>query len=285
MTLGQLIRLSRPPTLAATLAPVLTGGALASGSAFSLGLWLLVALVALLLQVGANVINEYADFAGGVDVPSSTGIAGVLVRGELTPGRVGEAAAAVFFLALAGGVVLVLARGWVLLALGLFAAAGNLLYSLGPRPLSATPVGEAWVFLLMGPVEVVAVQMAASGHITGQAVWVGVAVGLLTAAILVANHLRDRSQDLASGRRTLVGVLGEETGRRLLILLAVGGVVLAPFLALLGALPLWCLITLCALPVTLRLWREENLPRLLPLAAQNDLLAGALLALALLIGR
>lgn len=285
MTVSQLLRLSRLPTLAATVAPVLVGGAVASGPRFSLGLWILVAVVGLLLQVGANVLNEYADFRHGVDSPESRGIAGVLVNGELSACQVAGLALAVFALALSGGLILVAARGWVILAMGLLAGFGNALYSLGPWPLSATAVGEAWVFWLMGPLEVAAVELAASGRVTSQGVWAGVAVGLLTAAILVANHLRDRSQDLAQGRRTLVGRLGERQGKMLLVGLALGGAVLPPLLVAVEVFPAWCLLTLLALPLTVGLWREKTVGRLLPLASRTDLAAGALLALGLLLGR
>ncbi|MHB1841635.1 MAG: 1,4-dihydroxy-2-naphthoate octaprenyltransferase [Sulfobacillus sp.] len=285
MSWRQLVRLTRLPTLAATAAPVLVGGALAAGRQFSWPLWLVMVAVAALLQIGANVINEYADFHHGLDSRESAGIAGVLVSGELSAGRVAQLAVLIFLLALGGGLVLVAARGWPLLAMGLLAAAGNGLYSLGPRPLSASVVGEAWVFWLMGPLEVIAVQLAASGQVTVGGLLAGVAVGLLTAAILVANHLRDRTQDLAKGRRTLVGRLGERRGKVLLITLAATGVVLPALWMLLGALPPWSALTLVALPLVSGLSREKSPTRLLPLAARIDLMVGGVLALGILIGR
>ncbi len=285
MSWRQLLRLTRPPTLAATAAPVLVGGALASGPHFSFSLWLVMVAVAVLLQIGANVINEYADFHHGLDSQESTGIAGVLVSGEMAVGRVAELAVGVFVLALCGGLVLVAARGWPLLVMGLLATAGNALYSLGPRPLSATVVGEAWVFWLMGPLEVIAVQLAAGGEVTVGGLMAGVAVGLLTAAILVANHLRDREGDLARGRSTLVGRLGAQRGKVLLIALAAAGSMLPALFSVLGILPPWSALTLLSMVLVAGLTREVPLPRLLPLAARIDLVAGGLLSLGILIGR
>lgn len=285
MSWRQLLRLARPPTLAATVAPVLVGGALAAGRHFSWPLWLVMVVVAALLQIGANVVNEYADFHHGLDSRESAGIAGVLVSGELTAGRVAQLAVVVFLLALGGGLVLVAARGWPLLAMGLLAGAGNALYSLGPRPLSATILGEAWVFWLMGPLEVIAVQLAAGGQVTVGGLTAGVAVGLLTAAILVANHLRDRTQDLAKGRRTLVGRLGEKRGKVLLTALAATGSILPALWAWLAVLPPWSALTVLALPWVAILFREASPTRLLPLAGRIDMVAGGLLALGILIGR
>src|ERR1700691_5841704 len=163
MKIGQLIRLARVPTLAATAVPVMVGGALgfAEGS-FSPLAWLDIFLVALLLQMGTNALNEYGDYRGAVDTAPSPGIAGVIVSGEVSAREVFRVAVALYALALGLGLVLVIFRGALMLILGVVAALAGIFYSTGPRPVSSTPFGETLVAVVMGPVEVVSASLAAS---------------------------------------------------------------------------------------------------------------------------
>ena len=88
MKIGQVIRLARVPTLAATAVPIMVGGALGfTGGSFSLLAWLDIFLVALLLQMGTNTLNEYGDYRNAVDTAPSPGIAGVIVSGEVSAQR------------------------------------------------------------------------------------------------------------------------------------------------------------------------------------------------------
>lgn len=238
MTVADWWRLARPPTLAATFAPLVVGTA-AAGLAGPVSVpWTLVMLVVgLLLQIATNMTNEYTDYARGVDDPESVGIAGVIVSGRYSPETIRAWAYGTYAAAFVLGLVLVAVRGWVLLALGVGAILAGFLYNAGPRPLSATPWGEALVFVVMGPVEVLASELAAGGRTTAAGVAASVAVGFLVAAILTANNLRDFDKDRARGRRTLVIRLGRSGGFRLLTILVLAGIWWAPLAAVLGWLP------------------------------------------------
>ncbi len=84
MRLGQLVRLIRVPTLAATAVPMLVGGALAVRSGgFDPLSWLDILVVALLMQVATNAFNEYGDYKHAVDTVPSVGFAGIIVSGEV----------------------------------------------------------------------------------------------------------------------------------------------------------------------------------------------------------
>ncbi|MGC8489253.1 MAG: 1,4-dihydroxy-2-naphthoate octaprenyltransferase, partial [Clostridia bacterium] len=119
MTLRELWTLSRPPTLPASVVPVAVGvaAALLRGPV-QVGAVVLMAAVALLLQIATNMANEYADFRRGVDAADSVGIAGSLVHGRLTPAAVRRLALATYGAAFLLGLVLVFWRGPVMLALG-----------------------------------------------------------------------------------------------------------------------------------------------------------------------
>ncbi|EQD37250.1 1,4-dihydroxy-2-naphthoate octaprenyltransferase, partial [mine drainage metagenome] len=135
MTIQALWRLSRPHTLSAAIVPVLVGtaaGALSRNVGFPLALDMLA--ISLLLQIATNMANEYFDFRRGIDHEGLTGIAGVIVKGELKPKAVLYAALATFALAFLLGCVLGYFRGVVLVGLGLLSILLALLYSAGPRP-------------------------------------------------------------------------------------------------------------------------------------------------------
>lgn len=290
MTLKEWWLLTRPPTLPASVVPVAVGTAAGSLTAPVSPLWAgLMLLVALLLQVATNLTNEYADFTRGVDATDSVGIAGVIVSGHMTVEAVRRCALATYGVALALGLILVAVRGPVLLVLGLLAILTGFLYNAGPRPLSATPFGEVVVFIMMGPIEVMASEMAATGTVTVAALAASIGVGFTVAAILLANNLRDRTKDETRGRQTLAIRLGAVRGLRNLMGLLVAGLIWPLVAAAMGILPWPAALPLLALPVAVRttmgLRVGPELRRAVLVVGRVHLLGGLLLAVGLWAGR
>ncbi|MDA4116725.1 MAG: prenyltransferase [Thaumarchaeota archaeon] len=202
----------------ATAVPLLVGGALAvSGGRFSPLGWSDVFLVALLMQVGTNALNEYGDYRHEVDTVPSPGIAGVIVSGEVSASEVLIAAATCYAVAFFLGLLLVLERGVFLLILGIAAILAGVLYSEGPLPISSTSFGEVLVGVVMGPIEIVSADLAASGAISNLALVYSIPVGLMVASILLTNNLRDVDKDRDHGRRTLAVLIGRKRGSFLLL--------------------------------------------------------------------
>lgn len=289
MTLREWWQLTRPPTLPASVVPVAVGTAAGSLSGPVSPEWTaLMLVVALLLQVATNLTNEYADFARGIDGTDSVGIAGVIVSGQMTVQRVRRCALVTYGVALALGLVLVAVRGPVLLVLGLLAILTGFLYNAGPRPLSATPFGEVVVFLMMGPIEVLASEMAATGRLTVTALAASIGVGLTVAAILLANNLRDRIKDAGQGRQTLAIRLGAVRGLKNLLALVLAGLLWPLVAAAIGILPWPAALPLLAVPVAVRttmgLQASAELRRAVLVVGRVHLLAGMLLAAGLWAG-
>ncbi len=282
MTLRQLWRLTRPHTLSAAVVPVLVGtaaGALSGRPSYALVFDML--LISLALQVATNMANEYFDYRQGVDHAGLTGIAGVIVQGETSPKAVLTAAVATFGLAFVLGCLLAAARGPLLVLLGLLSILVALLYSAGPRPISATPFGELTVLLLMGVLETLVSEVAAVGHLSLAATAASLSVGFLVAAILTANNLRDRESDAERGRRTLAILLGAQRGLTFLRLEAVAAVVWPAIAAGLGLMPWAAALTLALAPIAITVGRQGSLRRLLPEVSRLHLLNGLVLSLTL----
>ncbi len=281
--------LARPPTLPASVVPVAVGTAAAalSGSV-NLAAVLVMALVAMLLQIATNMANEYADFRRGLDAPESVGIAGSLVHGRLEPGAVRTWALLTYGLAFGLGLLLVILRGPVMLAMGAAGILAGYFYNAGPWPLSATVLGEAAVFLIMGPIEVAASEMAAGGRVTGVGILASLTVGVMVAAILLANNLRDRVKDAAGGRRTLAIRLGPRRGGQVLAALVVLGTVWPLVAMAAGLLPLGAGLPVLALPWGLgqiRRLSHGGFTRGVLVLGRIHLVAGLLLAAGLVFGR
>src|SRR5258708_14316422 len=80
---------ARPRSLTATYAPLLVGAAVAvAAHVFDLARFVLALIGALLLQIGANLVNEYVDFKRGTDTHKVDGMGMVLSRGQLTKEQV-----------------------------------------------------------------------------------------------------------------------------------------------------------------------------------------------------
>ncbi len=200
---------ARPHTLSAAVVPVLVGSAVAYGrGALDWGVFAATLIASLLVQVGANFTDEYADHHATASAHKYLAAHKVIARGLLSARDVRRGAAAVFGVATLLGLWLVARAGWPLLLLCLGSLAVAYLYSAGPLPLGDFALGEVLVFITMGPVMVAGTVYAQTMAWDRLALWYSLPVAALVTAILVANNLRDEQEDRRNGRRTLATVLG-----------------------------------------------------------------------------
>lgn len=200
----------RPKTLPAAIAPVLLGSALALGDGgFHLPSALLCLLGALMLQIGTNLANDYYDFKKGTDTNQRIGPIRVTQAGLIAPKTVQIVSIFLFSIALIIAFELSLRGGWPLLAIGIGAIASGFLYTAGPKPLGYNGLGEVFVFIFFGPVAVAATYYIQTLEINPAVILAGIAPGLLSAAILVVNNLRDRETDLKANKKPWLCVLGK----------------------------------------------------------------------------
>ena len=242
---------ARPRTLPISIVPVLAGAA-ASGhpTAIRTGAALLVAL---LLQIGANYANDYFDGVRGVDSGRRIGPARLVASGAASRGAVLVAAGLALAVAGVLGLWLAIAAGVPqLIVLGGCALLAAVLYTGGPRPYSGIGVADLAVFAFFGLFATCGTAAVEIGHPPRAAWWASIPIGLLAAAVLMANNLRDIDSDTAAGRRTLTVRLGIARGRALYravmicaLLVPVGGVALR-------GLPVEALDVLVATPLVVR---------------------------------
>jgi len=237
---------ARPRTLPAAIAPVAVGsGVAAYEGAFDAVVALLALVVALALQVGVNYANDYSDGVRGTDLVR-VGPTRLVASGAATPAAVRRAAFASLGVGIvAGFVVVAMTDAWWLLLVGVAAVLAAWFYTGGARPYGYRGLGEVSVFVFFGLVAVAGTAYLQTQQLTWLAVVAAVPVGLLAAALLVVNNLRDIPTDAEAGKRTLAVRLGDRGTRVLYVAMVVGALVLGVVVAVVWTE--WVLLTLLAL--------------------------------------
>jgi 1,4-dihydroxy-2-naphthoate polyprenyltransferase len=247
---------ARVRTLPAAIAPVLVGTALAGYAHVFHPLRFVAALIgAIFIQVGTNLSNDYSDARRGADAEDRLGPVRVTAGGLVPPGQVLLATYVSFGVAVLAGIYLVAVAGWELLLVGAASILAGVLYTGGPRPYGYEGLGELFVFLFFGIVAVAGSYFVQVTHLEWEAFALAVPVGLLAAAILVVNNVRDIDTDRRAGKRTLAVRLGRGRTRVLYATIVYGAYLLAPVTWLFGPLRPWLLLSWLTLPLAAQLVR------------------------------
>jgi 1,4-dihydroxy-2-naphthoate polyprenyltransferase len=245
---------ARVRTLPASVAPVLVGTSLGAIDADFRPLAFVAALVgAIAIQVGTNLSNDYSDARRGADTEDRLGPVRVTAGGLVPPRQVLVATYLSFGVAVAVGIYLVAVAGWELLLVGAASILAGVLYTGGPKPYGYEGLGELFVFAFFGIVAVTGSYFVQTETLTWEAFALAVPVGLLAAAILMVNNIRDLETDRRAGKRTLAVRLGSQTARALYSTMVFGAYVTLLPTWLAGSLDAWVLLPVLTLPLALRL--------------------------------
>ena len=233
---------ARLKTLSAAISPVILGCALAfHDGSFHAFICAMTLLAAVLIQIGANFANDVFDFEKGADREDRLGPTRATQSGLISNEKMKKAMWLVFSMAICVGFYLAFIGGWPIVIIGLASIAAGIAYTGGPYPLGYHGFGDVFVFIFFGLIAVPGTYYMQSGTVNALSLYMGVAMGMLTTAILVVNNLRDADMDALSGKKTLAVRLGKTFSK-----IQYSTLILIPFL-----LPLY-------------IWREiENEPSLL----------------------
>jgi 1,4-dihydroxy-2-naphthoate octaprenyltransferase len=179
----------------------------------------------------------------------------VTAGGLVPPRQVLIATYIAFGAAVLAGAYLIATAGWVLLLVGAASILAGVLYTGGPRPYGYEGLGEVFVFLFFGLVAVAGSYYVQTEEVTWEAFALAVPVGLLAAAILVVNNVRDLETDRRAGKRTLAVRLGRPRARTIFGLMVYGAFLTAPIPWIAGSLSPWLLLPLLLLPPAVELVR------------------------------
>jgi 1,4-dihydroxy-2-naphthoate octaprenyltransferase len=241
---------ARPRTLPAAVAPVLVGTALAGTDHVFHPLRFIAALVgAVFIQVGTNLSNDYSDARRGADTDDRLGPVRVTAGGLVPPRQVLIATYVSFGVAVLAGIYLIAVAGWGLLLVGAASILAGVLYTGGPRPYGYEGLGEIFVFLFFGLVAVTGSYYVQARHLPWEAFALAVPVGLLAAAILLVNNVRDLETDRRAGKRTLAVRVGRPRTRAVFAAVVYAAYPLSLVTWLFGPLRAWLLLPWLSLPL------------------------------------
>jgi 1,4-dihydroxy-2-naphthoate octaprenyltransferase len=211
LTAPVLVRALRLPFILASVLPYLAG-AWFRHEDFAFIPFLLGLIAVAATHLSANVINDYADSRSGVDWQDRKYYDGFFGGSKLIQAGVLSESfylrAAVICAIAAGASILALAlvlRSFLVLILFILILGLSWAYSEPPLRLSYRGFGETAIFLLFGPVPVLAGHFIQTGRVLAlPALLLAIPFGLLTTAILTANEVPDYPQDAAAGKHTLI---------------------------------------------------------------------------------
>lgn len=206
---GAWLRAIHYHSFTASIIPVLTGvtlAMLAGAVDWLLTVAMLTAAVA--VHAGANMANDYFDDRKGVDNEHTLGPNKVIQLGLLAPTQVRNGMIVAFGVATAIGISIVLSTNWKVFVLAGASLGAAVFYTAGSKALGYIALGEATVFVFMGPALVCGVYYALVESVSADSLLLSVPIGAISAATLHANNMRDMEQDRAAGKTTLATILG-----------------------------------------------------------------------------
>ncbi|MCR4810715.1 MAG: 1,4-dihydroxy-2-naphthoate octaprenyltransferase [Prevotella sp.] len=205
---------ARPKTLTGAAVPVMIGLAIAWTDAevhympetFSWTAAVLCLLFAFIMQIDANFVNDFVDYARGADDRETRlGPERACTQGWVSIDKMKQAIAGTTCLACLVGLPLVWYGGLEMIAVGALCVVFCFLYT---THLSYMGLGDMLVLVFFGLVPVCITYYIQLHSVTAEVVVASVACGLVIDALLLVNNFRDRDTDLKAGKRTLVVRIG-----------------------------------------------------------------------------
>ncbi|MFL3026767.1 MAG: 1,4-dihydroxy-2-naphthoate octaprenyltransferase [Candidatus Neomarinimicrobiota bacterium] len=246
----------RLPFLSATFVPIFAGAAVTSMLGYQVSWdWLgLTLLAGSLLHIGTNTSNDYFDHMSGTDALnynySNKGLNGgsrSIQMGLISPKGILIVAIVTFSLSAIIGVPLIMKSGLPILWLGLIGFFSGLFYTAPPfRFSSRKGMGELLIGLNFGPLMVAGSALVQTGQLLPEAFLAGIPIGFLIAAVVYMNEFPDYDSDKATGKNTLIVVLGPEKARAGYVALVASAFASIIVLVLNGTVPMLSLIALLA---------------------------------------
>ena len=222
---------ARPKTLTGAAVPVMIGVSLAWVDAKQYGddtfQWLaavLCFLFAFVMQIDANFINDFFDFANGTDdIETRLGPRRACAQGWVTLDAMKRAIAITTCLACIIGLPLVLFGGLEMILIGLICVIFCFLYT---THFSYMGLGDLLVLVFFGIVPVCISYYLHLHTVTWQVFLASIACGMVIDALLIVNNFRDRDQDREAGKNTIIVRLGAESGLQLYLAVGIGAMIL-----------------------------------------------------------
>lgn len=204
-------------TLPLSLSSIILGSFLAAyQQCFQTFIFVMALLTTLCLQILSNLANDFGDAKTGVDNQERLGPKRSLQEGIITQQQMKWAIIIFVVLSLIFGIALIIVatkeiaslKTFTLLFIGIAAIIAAIKYTMGKNPYGYYGFGDLFVFIFFGLVGVVGTYFLYTHSINFLVFLPAMSIGFFSAGVLNLNNLRDRVNDAAYGKRTIVVQLG-----------------------------------------------------------------------------
>ncbi|MCB9074959.1 MAG: 1,4-dihydroxy-2-naphthoate polyprenyltransferase [Chitinophagales bacterium] len=242
-------------TLPLSLSTIFLGSFLAAyQNSFQWSVFILAVITTLFLQILSNLANDYGDTISGVDNQERVGPQRSLQSGAITLKQMKLAIVTFVVLSFVSGIALIVvgtrgmefSYGLIYLLLGIAAIAAAMKYTMGKNPYGYSGLGDFFVFIFFGIVGVMGTFFLHTHEISGLEFLPAISIGCFSTGVLNLNNLRDRINDKAFGKRTMVVKLGVEKAKIYHAILLGIGMLTAIIYTFLAGASLWNWIYLIA---------------------------------------
>jgi 1,4-dihydroxy-2-naphthoate polyprenyltransferase len=220
-------------TLPLSVSGIIFGSALAYLKGFwDTTIFLLALATTLLFQIISNLANDLGDTLKGTDNENRVGPTRAVQSGEISKNEMKTSVILFSILALISSGFLIyfgtkqlsfeILIFYAVLALVCVIAA--ITYTLGKKAYGYFGFGDLFVFVFFGLVSVLGVYTFYSKTFEIENLFPAISIGLLSAAVLNLNNMRDRVNDAKSGKNTLVVKIGPNAAKMyhvIILLLAI----------------------------------------------------------------
>ena len=222
---------ARPKTLSGAAVPVMIGVALAwvdvpsyIGAEFSWTAALLCLLFSFAMQIDANFINDFFDFANGTDdAETRLGPRRACAQGWVKLDSMKKTIALTTCMACVIGLPLVYYGGFEMIFVGIVCVIFAFLYT---TFFSYQGLGDLLVLVFFGIVPVCCTYYVQLHVVTAQVFLASLACGLVIDALLIVNNFRDRDNDRLAGKNTIIVRLGAKAGLQLYVGVGLAAIIL-----------------------------------------------------------
>ncbi len=181
-------------------------------------------LFSFVMQIDANFINDFFDYAKGTDdIETRLGPRRACAQGWVKLDSMKRAIAFTTCLACVIGLPLVWYGGLEMILIGVLCVVFCFLYT---THFSYLGLGDVLVLVFFGIVPVCISYYVQLHTVTWQVFLASVACGMVIDALLIVNNYRDRDTDREAGKNTIIVRLGAEAGRQLYLGVGVGAMIL-----------------------------------------------------------
>jgi 1,4-dihydroxy-2-naphthoate octaprenyltransferase len=209
-------------TLPLSLSGIIVGSLLALQNGFwKPAVFGLALSTTLLFQILSNLANDLGDTLKGADNADRVGPDRAVQSGAISIAAMKRAVAinAVLSFISAGFLIRIGTRDlstasvYFYIGLAIACVLAAITYTIGKRAYGYHGFGDVFVFIFFGCVSVIGVYPLYSDELIFELIFPAITIGGLSSAVLNLNNMRDRINDTAVGKRTLVVNLGPEKAK------------------------------------------------------------------------